>query len=228
MWTFWIAATVFPTVTFFVYLHDSPDTREWVYLAIINFVIFGYLCSKLEDYENFLKYHRSLKGNGGDGNIDTSEKIYMSNGIEPDKNKVQDGLLRDQIVQESLSKMNNKNIKSFSFLAMAAGGGIAFYLYRLYNLFKLSGGLQDVFQTGLNDIYTILFMATFLVFYYKKSIWSWWMIPLMGPLGWALHYLQHPFEWWPFLMMFIAWILICYFFVIRKYEDYKAFLKENK
>ncbi len=57
IWAFWVAVFVYPIVTIFVYLHNSLAKQEWIYLIIINVVIFGYLCSKLEDYENFVKYH---------------------------------------------------------------------------------------------------------------------------------------------------------------------------
>jgi hypothetical protein len=80
----------------------------------------------------------------------------------------------------------------------------------------------------LCDIFTIVFMAVFLVLYYKKSIWSWWIIPFSGPLAWICYYLQHPFKLGPFLITLVVWILIFYFFIIRKYEDYKTFLKEKE
>lgn len=120
--------------------------------------------------------------------------------------------------------MKDKSVKSFSLLAWAAVGVIAFNLYKLYNASRSPEGLQGVFQTELRDIIGLILIALFLFFYYKKSILSWWIIPLLGPFLWIFHYLQHPFELKPFLCMFFIWILVC-FFIVRKYEDYKSFIK---
>lgn len=61
MWAFWVAASVYAVITYFTYIMDSPNKREWVSLIIINIIIFAYLCSKLEGYENFLKHDRNSK-----------------------------------------------------------------------------------------------------------------------------------------------------------------------
>ena len=124
--------------------------------------------------------------------------------------------------------MNNGKTKSFSFLAIAAFGGIAFNLYRFYKILLAKDEPWSSLQIELSGIFAILFMAVFLVLYYKRSIWSWWIIPFCGPLAWMFRYLQHPFEWKGFFISLVFWVLICYFFVIRKYEDYKTFLKEEK
>ena len=125
---------------------------------------------------------------------------------------------------ELIKPENNKKTKSFSYFALGAVLMIAFAVNRLYQVSQLPEGFHGVFQTGLHNIMTLICMVTFLFFYYKKSVVSWWIIPFFGPLGWISYYLQHPFEWKPFLFGFVVWILIC-FFLIRKYEDYKSFMK---
>jgi hypothetical protein len=126
--------------------------------------------------------------------------------------------------ERKMNDLSKKKIKSFYFLLWGAIGAIVFDIYQLYNISQLPEGFHRIFQTGLLDIMTIVLAIVFIFLFYKKSIWSWWMIPVLGPLAWISHYLQHPFEFGPFLISFAVWILIC-FFVIRKYEDYKLFLK---
>lgn len=193
IWAFWVASSVFPVMTYFAYIMYSPDKRGWISLIVFNVLIFGYLCSKMEDYMTFIKQ-------------DTNSK----EGSEYD-------LIEDE----------PKNITSFSFLAWAAVGMLVFEFYHLYNISQLPEGIRGVFQTELHDITMLVFAAAFLFFYYKKNILSWWIIPCSTPLVWFTHYLQHPFEWKLFLNMFVVWILVCFFFIYKKYEDYKLFMKQE-
>jgi hypothetical protein len=73
IWAFWAAASVFPIITFYTYIKNSPDKRGWTALIVFNVLIFGYLCSKLEDYINFIKGDMSPKEEDGDKIIENND-----------------------------------------------------------------------------------------------------------------------------------------------------------
>lgn len=155
---------------------------------------------------------------------------YLASKSEDYKNFIKQGISSNEKDGDAITEMNNlkdKKTESFSYLALAAVGLIAFTIYRLYQVSQLPEGFHGVFQTELRSIMALISMAAFLFFYYKKSMISWWIILFMGPLHSICNYLQHPFEWKPFLFSSIVWILVCVFFLIRKYEDYKSWMKRE-
>ena len=71
IWAIWVAASVWPVITYFTYVREPLDMKGWFVLISCNLITWSYLASKSDDYLTFIKYHKSVKN--GVGEITESE-----------------------------------------------------------------------------------------------------------------------------------------------------------
>jgi hypothetical protein len=125
---------------------------------------------------------------------------------------------------ENILSDSQNPLKIIYFVAIIASMSA---FYKVYTGGGILANYQGILTAYSQHITTLLTALAFILFYWKRSIFAWWIALMYGPTLWLIYFIFQPFKFSQFISTLPFYAIGVWYLIVR-YKPYSDYINQMR